>query len=184
MDWTAVRGKIESGAADLPIREYAFVKPCDLPFSERVRYICRTECARYGTSWSCPPAVGTVEECRQRCLGYDGAFVFTTVAEEIDTADMQAMLETRKGHEEITRRMRTVVEDCGLRTLCMSGESCSVCGHCAYPSAPCRHPGRMLPCIEGYGIVVAKLAEDCGITFMNEGNTVTWFGLILYGKAL
>jgi hypothetical protein len=38
----------------------------------------------------------------------------------------------------------------------------------------------MIPCIESYGILVTELAEQHGITFMNESNVVTWFGLILY----
>ena len=37
----------------------------------------------------------------------------------------------------------------------------------------------MLPCIEGYGIVVPALAEKAGISFLNQGNLVTWFGLLL-----
>lgn len=55
----ALREKIEATLSAYPVCEYAFVKPKELPFRDEVRYICRTECPRYGTSWSCPPAVGT-----------------------------------------------------------------------------------------------------------------------------
>ena len=104
----ALREKIEATLSAYPVCEYAFVKPKELPFRDEVRYICRTECPRYGTSWSCPPAVGTVEECRKRCLGYEDVLMFTTIAEGVDTEDMSAMLATRREHEEITRQIQSL----------------------------------------------------------------------------
>ena len=62
----------------------------------------------------------------------------------------------------------------------LSTESCAICEKCAYPDAPCRHPDRMFPCIESYGILVTELAEKNGITFMGGSGLVTWFSLILY----
>ena len=38
----------------------------------------------------------------------------------------------------------------------------------------------MFPSVEGFGILVTGLAEQCGITFLNGNNLVTWFSLILY----
>ena len=32
----------------------------------------------YGKSWSCPPAVGTVDACRARCLAYPEALLVVT----------------------------------------------------------------------------------------------------------
>ncbi len=171
---------IESQIAELPVCDYAFIEIRDIPFREEVRYICKTECSRYGKSWSCPPAVGTVEECRERCRAYDGAFLFTTMTEVPDMEDLEGMLATRKDHEEITRRIRNLfLEECS-GVLALSTESCAVCEHCTYPDAPCRFPDRMFPSVEGFGILVTGLAEQCGITFLSGGNLVTWFSLILY----
>ena len=179
----ALREKIETKLSAYPVCEYAFVKPKELPFRDEVRYICRTECPRYGTSWSCPPAVGTVEECRKRCLGYEDVLMFTTIAEGVDTEDMSAMLATRREHEEITRQLRDEMKAfCGEMQV-LSTESCAICSICAYPKAPCRHPDRMFPCIESYGILVTELAEKQGISFMNGSGLVTWFSLILYQNA-
>ena len=57
---------LEAKLAELPLYQYAFVRTSELTFSDRVRYICRTECPMYGKSWACPPAVGELEECRSR----------------------------------------------------------------------------------------------------------------------
>ncbi|MDO4261598.1 MAG: DUF2284 domain-containing protein [Eubacteriales bacterium] len=172
--------KIEEQIAAYPVCEYAFVKVSDLVFLDRVRYICETECPQYAKSWSCPPAVGTVEECRQRCGRYTGGFLFTTVAEVNDIADMKETLATRMEHEEITRRIREIFLAQCDEVQALSTESCAICGSCSYPDAPCRHPDRMFPCIESYGILVTDLAERYGISFSNGGNVVTWFSLLLF----
>ena len=67
--------------------------------------------------------------------------------------------------------------------LTLSTESCAIGKKCAYPDAPCRHPDRMFPCVESYGILVTDLAEKSGISFMNGAGVVTWFSLILYRES-
>ena len=42
---------------ELPVVQYEFFETKELVFSDRVRYICRTECPQYGKSWACPPGV-------------------------------------------------------------------------------------------------------------------------------
>ena len=90
---------LEEFISQFPVYQYAFFSPRELAFSERVRTVCRQECSRYGTTWACPPAVGTVEECRERCLGYGECFLFSTVAEVSDVANLEETLATRKEHE-------------------------------------------------------------------------------------
>ncbi len=176
-----IRAMLEEEIRELPVIQYAWVSKEEIPFSERVRTICKEECPRYGKSWACPPGVGTVEECRAACSAFEGAFVFTTVAEVQDIMNMEETLATRGGHEDVTREIRFLFQQHSLRTLAMSGDSCAICPECAYPAGPCRYPERMIPCIEGYGIVVPLLAQRAGIAFENGGGVVTWFGLILYG---
>ena len=65
---SSVRERIEGRLTELPIIQYEFFDISELTFSERVRYICETECPQYGRSWACPPAVGTVAACRERCF--------------------------------------------------------------------------------------------------------------------
>lgn len=174
---------IEQKLLALPIMEYAWISVDAIPFSKRVRSICETECPQYGKSWSCPPAVGTVEECRDICGSYEDAFVFTTIAEVEDSTNMEEMLETRSGHEEVMRQLQKIFRKMSFRTLSMSGESCAICRECVYPKEPCRYPDQMIPCMEAYGIVVPLLAETAGIAFHNGSNVITWFGVVLLGPA-
>ena len=171
--------KFEDFIAEYPIYEYRLLDTKELSVAERVRIVCKQECERYGTTWACPPAVGTVEACRNRVLSYPGALVFTSLAEVSDIADMAATLATRGAHEALTRQVRDILLQFSPDVLTLSTESCAICTKCAYPDAPCRHPDRMFPCVESYGIVATALAERNGIEFYN-GNLVTWFSVLCY----
>lgn len=170
---------LESQLSQLPLLQYEFFDTAQLEFSPRIRYVCQTECPMYGTSWACPPAVGTVEECRARCLQYPRGLMIATI-QEADVTDMTAALATRKPHEEITRQVAAFFAGQGAETLTLSTESCAYCTRCTYPDAPCRHPERMFPCVESHGIVVTALAEQYGLDFYAGTDLVTWFSLILF----
>lgn len=172
--------KIELELAKYPIMEYGFFNPTELEFSDTVRYICKTECAQYNHSWSCPPAVGSVSECKEKCLSYERAIFFTTVAEVEDLSNIEETLSTRKEHEAITRQMNDYLRPLQLKTFVLSAESCNICKSCSYPNAPCIHPDKMFPCIESFGILVTTLAERYGITFLQDCHTITWFSLIFF----
>jgi len=174
------RQKLEEQLAALPLYEYAFIHTDELLFSERVRYICRTECPMYNTTWACPPAVGEVDECQKRVMAFDEGLLIATISEVSDIANIEQTLATRADHEEITRQVLAMVREQATQTLTLSTEACAHCEHCTWPDAPCRFPDRMFPCVESHGILVTDLAEKHGIDFLAGGNVVTWFSLILY----
>lgn len=175
-DKTVIAGRL----AALPIYQYEFLKTSDLVFEPKVRQICSSECPMCGRTWSCPPAVGTLEQCRERCLQFDEALLLTTVAEVGDISNMTETLSTRREHERITRQARDIFRSCGCRTLVLSSEACQLCTRCTYPDAPCCQPDEMLPCIESHCILVTELAERCGIEFLSSATVVTWFSLIFF----
>ncbi len=181
MDYQNFQQIIESKLLELPLMQYEWILPSELTFKEEVRQICKQECPMYGKSWSCPPAVGTVEECRRCCEDYEGAFLFTTIAEVTDIANLEETLQTRFVHEEITRALGKIFQEEGAQVMLLSSESCAICESCAYcEGGDCRHPEYMIPCIESQGILVTDLAEKYDIPFLSSTNAVLWFGLILY----
>lgn len=173
------RDLLERQLMELPLYQYGFMKTEELVFTERVRQICQTECGRYGTSWACPPAVGSVEECRENCLAYPELLMIATVTEVSDITDMEETLDTRAEHERVTYEVSRLFKDQGCQVRVLSTESCAMCEHCSYPDGPCRHPDRMFPCVESQGILVTDLCEKYGMEFFN-GNIVTWISLILF----
>ncbi|RAQ30001.1 hypothetical protein DPQ25_00325 [Hydrogeniiclostridium mannosilyticum] len=43
--------------------------------------------------------------------------------------------------------------------------------------------GKAFPSLEAYGVFVSKLAQACGMRYINGANTVTYFGVVLYDPA-
>ncbi len=168
------RQRLERELARLPVYQYAFIRTGELVISERVRHICRTQCPRYDKTWSCPPAVGTLDACRARVLAYEEGLVIATASE----AEADAR-EARARHEAVTRQVLQLVRAQTGSALALSAHSCDRCVQCTWPNAPCRFPDDLLPCVESYGILVTDLAERCGIPFQADGMTM-WFALILY----
>lgn len=173
------RNALEQQLSQLPLFQYEFLKSEELVFTERVRHVCEAECPMYGKTWACPPAVGTVAACRERCLAYPELLMISTVTEVQDSANIEETLATRGEHEAVTHQVAEMVKAQGCDVMALSTEACAICEHCAYPNAPCRHPDRMFPCVESHGILVTDIAEKHGMDFFN-GNIVTWFSLIFY----
>ena len=173
------KARIEQQLLELPLFQYDWMDTTELVFSERVRWICQTQCPMYNTTWACPPAVGTVEECKARCLSYPHALYLTTLTEVSDIANLEETLATRAPHEAVTREALAILKPHVKDVMALSTEACAICEHCAYPGAPCRHPELMFPCVESHGIIVTALAEKEGIDFYG-GNLVTWFSLLLF----
>ena len=171
---------LEARLAEFPLYEYAFISTEELVFADRVRWICEHECPMYNTTWACPPAVGTIDECRQKVLAYKEGLMIATITEVSDIANIGETLSTRADHEKITREVLQLVKSQSSETLTLSTEACAHCAKCSYPDAPCRHPDRMFPCVESYCILVTELAEKHGIDFLAGTNLVTWFSLIFY----
>ena len=173
--------KLEEGLSQLPLYAYAYIAPASLEFSERIRYICRTECPMYGKSWACPPGVGEVEACKAKCLGYNSCLLLGTITETEDIADIEACLATRPEHEKITNQVRDLIREQGIEPYILSTEACAVCERCAIlDGLPCRLPGKMHPCVESHGIVLTKTLEEQGLDFQYGSNMITWYSLLFY----
>ena len=174
------REDIEAFITQFPIYQYAFVEPKEIDFNERVRAICKKECPRYGNSWSCPPAVGKVDKCREECMEYPQALFFSSVTEVEDYSDLEANLKTKAEHERMTKIIEDHLRDQGLLVYTLSSDSCSICSKCAFPRERCRHPDQMHPCIESHGIVVTNLAEKCNMDYYMGERLLLWYSLIFY----
>ena len=173
--------RLEAQLAELPLFGYFFLKTGELTFSERIRYICQHECQMYGKTWACPPAVGSVEDCRRKCQSYPDFLMICTVTEVEDISDIDAALATRGDHEEVTRQAEDMVRQQGMETYTLSTEACAECDRCAWlDGEPCRMPERMHPCIESHGINVIPVLEQNGLDFQYGSNIVTWYSLLFF----
>ena len=173
--------KLEQQLLQLPLYTYFYIDPRQLEFSDRIRYICQAECPRYGQSWACPPGVGSVEECKAKCLEYKECLVIGTITECNDIADIDETLATRPDHEAVTDEVQQLLRDMGIEPYILSTDSCAICESCTFPQGkPCRHADRMHPCIESHGINLIPTLEENGLEFQYGGNIITWYSLLFY----
>lgn len=177
------RELLEEKLAELPLYTYFFIDPKTLEFSDRVRWICEHECARYGNSWACPPGVGTLAECQANCMRFDTGLVIATTTEVQDIANIEETLATRGDHEAITDEAAEILRELGVKPFVLSTESCTLCPRCAIlDGQPCRMPERMHPCVESQGINVVPVLEENGLKFQFGQNVVTWISMLLYSE--
>ena len=172
---------LEEQLAQLPLYAYFFIDPKKLEFSDRVRWICQNECPMYGKTWACPPGVGSVDSCKQRCLGYRECLMIATITEVADIGDLEETLATRHDHEQITNQVDGLLKEQGVEAYILSTEACAICDRCAILDGErCRHPDRMHPCVESHGINVIPVLEECGMAFQYGQNVVTWISLLFF----
>lgn len=182
---------LEEQIQNYPICEYAFGNIEQIPFTEKIFTICETDCKRYGHSWACPPYAGTVEDNIRRVKNYSRFFIFSTVWEVTDAFNQEACLAVRPQHEEIARELRELVlnrfelpktspEELPVPKIRFLSSGCCSCEICACPEEPCRHPEDRLMSMESHGILILKLAEDCGMTYSFDSGSVVYFSMVLF----
>jgi predicted metal-binding protein len=173
--------KLEEQLAELPLYGYFYIDPKQLEFSDRIRWICEHECPMCDRTWACPPAVGSVTQCRAKCLSYVNCLMIATTVEVADIANIDETLATRPEHEAVTNEVRDLMRAQGVEPYVLSTEACAECECCAWlDGQPCRHPDRMHPCVESHGINLMPVLEENGIDFQFGSNVVTWVSLLFY----
>jgi predicted metal-binding protein len=161
--------------------EHGLIDPKEVEFTEEVRKYCEDNtCRQYGKTWACPPAVGTVDECRVRAQKYEHMLVFSGKYDLVDSFDWDGMMAGMQDFKRIAHNVEAEIRGDLGDYFMLSNEGCGTCEECTYPDAPCRFPDRVHGSIEGYGIYVTKLAKQVGIHYNNGPNTMTYFGAVLY----
>ncbi len=163
--------------------QYGVVPTSEIPFHPDVRIYCeKNTCRKYGTSWACPPGVGTFDECRERCLSYSHMLVLTKKYDLEDSFDFEGMAAGHDDFAALCDRLAESLRGRLPRFLVLANEGCPRCGKCTYPDAPCRFPEHLHPSVEALGILVSTLAKKAGVNYINGKDTVTYFGAVLYDE--
>ncbi len=170
---------IESTVLSYPICEYCFGNISQVPFSDKVQYICETDCERYGHSWACPPYCGNIHENMEKCRQYRNFILFSTVVEVENAWDHAVCLQAKSGHEEISRKIREELKG-KLADFYMLSTGCTTCEKCACPDEPCRHPDERLSSMESHGIVIMQIADEMGLCYNYGGDTIVYFSMIFF----
>lgn len=160
--------------------QYGVVDTMDINFSQEVRAMCEVNtCREYGKTWACPPAVGTVDECKKRIRQYEKMLIFSVKYDLEDSFDFEGMMEGAKQFKKACRAFDKAIKPYLEHYLILSNEGCDLCKECTYPDASCRFPDRVHGSLEGNGIFVNEIAKLAQVKYNNGANTVTYFGALV-----
>ena len=175
MNWKA----IESNLTQLPIYQYTFFPISELVFDDKARNFCKKECLDYGSSWACPPVIGSLKQCKNKCMEYEQVLLFSTVTKVSEFSQKERVECSKKEHEELTEQIEDFLRKENLQCYTLSTEVCSRCKKCSYPKKACVNPERMHPCIEGHGIFLSKILEHQAMDYFMDESMILRFSLIL-----
>ena len=172
-DWT-------EKARELGFDSAAYLNPRLLVAREDVRAMCAADkCGAYNKNWTCPPAVGSVEECQSRMRQYRSGILLQTVGHLRKTVDTKCYRDTERRHMQNLCAFAEAVRREYPDALCLGAGGCRVCKQCAYPEA-CRCPDRAVSSMEAYGLFVTQVCRDAGVAYHHGEKTVTYTACVLY----
>ena len=151
-----------------------------LVFRQEVRDMCSADaCRSYGRSWSCPPAVGSLELSAEKASRYHRGVIVQTTGQMRREIDYHTIFRVNDQHVKnfaaYTRQIRQLFPGC----LPMGAGACSLCRQCTYPDRPCRHPDKLIISMEAYGLIVNDVCKASGLEYNYGDKTVTFTSCIL-----
>ncbi len=173
--------EVQEAIKESSFGEFGCLNLRHLKYYPEVRKICEENtCRNYGVSWACPPAIGTIEQCRERIEKYKKMILFSKKYTLEDSFDLEGMLDGMQDFKRRADMLRQKLPASFGDYLLLSNEGCGRCSKCTYPNEPCRFPDLLTHSLEGYGFMVQELAQEAGIHYNGGKNTVTYFGAIIF----
>lgn len=166
---------------DLALRQgFEYAAPLDastLRFLPEVRGMCSADrCHSYNRSWSCPPAVESLDILAARCSGYTRGVLVQTVGHREDDFDYESIEETAALHRErfdaVTKALRPLFP----RLWPMGMGACTRCKTCTWPDAPCRFPEDVFPSMEACGLLVSEVCTANGLGYYYGPDAISFTG--------
>lgn len=145
-----------------------------------VRDACKSnKCGAYNTTWACPPAFGDLEASEAMLRKYTRGLLVQSVQVLEDEFDWEGIEELGKRHGENFRKLHERLKKDYPGMLALGAGGCKICAKCTYPDAPCRFPEKMTYSMEGFGLFVSRVCEQCGIPYYHGKGTMTFSGCYL-----
>ncbi len=129
--------RVKTIAAETGFWESGYIVIENLKYYQEVRRICEgNTCRNYAMSWACPPAIGTIAECRARVNQYDKMLLFSQAYQMEDSFDFEGMVEGLHDFKKMVDRFQQNLEGVLSEYLLLSNEGCGRCSMCTYPNSP------------------------------------------------
>ena len=145
-----------------------------------IQYCENNACGKYGMNWTCPPAVGRFEDCKEKIESYSKVLVFRSEYKINEWYDYERVQETIGAHQANVRRVRELIPK-DLDHLVLSGGGCVYCKECAYiKKEECRFPDIAIPPIESYGLDIFRFTKKNNIVYSAPEGEMYYFGMVFF----
>ena len=129
--------KIEKAVEESGFFESGYLDIGSLRYNNEVRKICQENmCRNYATSWACPPAIGTLTECKERVDSYDKMLLLSKKYDLEDSFDFEGMIKALKDFKLTVDVFQQKIEIFLSDYMLLSNEGCGRRSECTYPNAP------------------------------------------------
>ena len=147
-------------------------------FHTQLRASCESNtCANYGLCHTCPPNIGSAEDCIKRVKEYKMFIAFNKVYTLDDSFDFEDMVRGKQDFNKVVIGIAKIAKKTFNNPLVLGAGGCGVCDECAARSnLPCRFPSKAIASLEAHCIQVSQYAEYSSLKYINGNNTVTYFG--------
>ncbi|MDR1042767.1 MAG: DUF2284 domain-containing protein [Clostridiales Family XIII bacterium] len=150
----------------------------DITVSRWVRFHCEFGCKNYGKNGSCPPAVPSVDECREMIYEYKTAIILHFSIQSEDTKDhLKRLLR-------LCELERAVFLAGYYKAFLLQYSSCILCKDCTADGAraKCVNKAKARPGADAMGIDVYRTARNAGYPIQvvnSHDETTNRFGFLL-----
>jgi predicted metal-binding protein len=153
------KDEIEQIVKQYCFTDYKWIVPREsIIVAQWVRFRCQFGCKNYGKNGSCPPAVPSVEECREMIYEYENAIVFHFPIQSADRDD----------HYKLTSRLSDLENALFLagnyKVFLLQYSSCVFCKECVAEGTriKCINKAKCRPGADAMGIDVYQTAHNLG----------------------
>ncbi|MGI6039177.1 MAG: DUF2284 domain-containing protein [Clostridiales bacterium] len=154
--------------------------PATIKLRPEVRDMCASNrCHSYNKNWTCPPAIGTLDECSERISRYSRGILVQTMGYLEDEFDIEGMEEISISHRHNFASFHDILIKDFPNALSLGAGGCTRCEKCTYPDLPCRFPHLALSSMEGYGMIVSEVCKMNGLPYNYGVGTLVFVGCYL-----
>ncbi len=140
--------------------DFSWISGSDVQVCQWVRFKCMFGCSSYGKKGGCPPAVPSIQECRELFSEYEHILLLHIAVQLDDPEEREEW--SRKMNLSLLPVEREVFLAGHRKTMLLFMDECRLCPECPGTRQECRNQGMARPSPEALGVDVFATARRAG----------------------
>lgn len=172
---------LAKNAKDFGFSHAAKLDVSTLVLREEVREMCAADkCNMYGKCWTCPPACGSLDDCKKKLAAYKNGLLVQYTKSLDDDFDIETMDFAGKKHQQLFYAFYQELKKTNNDVLPLGSGGCRVCKTCTCPNSPCVNPKKAIMSMEAFGLWVSEVCTLNNLPYNHGAKTITYTGCYLF----